>query len=359
MRTTRYSIAICQALCLALVPVIGMAASPSIDLAPYGREVAGERTRIMVLGSTHLSSMPDGFRAEQLDPLLARLEAFAPTIITIESVSGEDCDLLRRHPAMYPGVADTYCSGTAEARAATGLDVPEAIAAVEKAFADWPQSPTPAQRRRMIALLLAADDAVSAYVQWLSLPASERRAADGLDDALLARMRRLETAKNENTMVGARLAAKLGLQRVYKTDDHTADAVYGNDAERIAATMGTVWAQAAGHPLLGKMKEIENSGDMLALYRLVNGPEMLRTSVEVDFAAALREPSPGHDGRRYVAWWETRNLRMVSNIRAACARSPGARVLTIVGSSHKPYFETYLGMMHDIEVVDTLAWLKP
>ena len=68
------------------------AAPPTVDLSAYGREVAGPRTQVMVLGSTHLSAMPDDFRAERLDPLLARLEAYAPTIITIESVSGEDCD---------------------------------------------------------------------------------------------------------------------------------------------------------------------------------------------------------------------------------------------------------------------------
>lgn len=336
-----------------------VAAPPAVDLSPYGREVAGPRTQVMVLGSTHLSSMSDDFRAERLDPLLARLQAYAPTIITIEGVSGEDCDLMRRHPAIYPGVADAYCADTAQARAATGLDVPEAIAEVEKRFADWPQAPTPAQRRRMIALQLAADDAVSAFVQWLQLPVSERRAADGIDDALLARMHRLESSKNENILIGTTLAARLGLQRVYKIDDHTADAVYGKEGDRVAATMQKVWAPAASHPLFAKMKQLEAGDDMLALYRLLNSPEMERMSIEVDFAAALREPSPEHDGRRYVAWWETRNLRMVSNIRAACAGSPGARVLSIVGASHKAYFDAYLGMMHDLEIVDTHARLQP
>ena len=346
------------ACCLVLSPLLCIAA-PAIDLAPYGREIAGERTQVMVLGSMHLSSMPEGFRAEQLAPLLSRLETFAPTIITIESVSGEDCDLMRRHPTIYPGVADTYCGKVDEAREATGLDVPAAIAEVEKTFADWPRSPTPAQRRRMVALQLAADDAVSAYVQWLQLPEAQRHSGDGLNEALLARMRKIESSKNENILIGATLAARLGLQRVYKTDDHTADAVYGNDGGRVFATMQRVWAPAAGHPAVAKMESLSAGGDMLALYRYINSPGMLHVNIEVDFAAALKEPSENHDGRRYVAWWETRNLRMVSNIRAAFARAPGAHVLAIVGASHKPYFDAYLGMMHDVEVVDTSRWLQP
>lgn len=339
-------------------PALCDAASSSIDPRAYAREISGPRTEVLVLGTVHLSSMSDDFRPERLQPLLARLQDYAPTIITIEALSGEDCDLLRRHPAIYPGVAETYCADTEAAHKATGLDVPEAIAEVEKTLGDWPQTPTPSQRRRLAALQLAANDAVSAYVQWLQLPAAERHAGDGIDDALLERMRKLASSKNENILIGAALAAKLGLQRVYRVDDHTADAVYGNDGDRVFATMRAVWEPSAAHPLFVKMKQLEAGDDMLALYRFVNSPEVQRMNVEVDFGAALKEPSPEHDGRRYVAWWETRNLRMVSNIRAASARAPGGRVLSIVGASHKPYFDAYLALMHDIDVVDVVPLLR-
>ncbi len=62
--------------------------------------------------------------------------------------------------------------------------------------------------------------------------------------------------------------------------------------------------------------------------------------------------------RQYVAWWETRNLRMVANIRAAFGNHPGARVLSIVGASHKPYFDAYLDMMHEVRLVDPVTVLK-
>ena len=68
--------------------------------------------------------------------------------------------------------------------------------------------------------------------------------------------------------------------------------------------------------------------------------------------------TPQNYGRRYVGWWETRNLRMVANIRAAMATRPGARTLSIVGASHKGYFEAYLDKMHDVRLVDAEAILK-
>ncbi len=49
---------------------------------------------------------------------------------------------------------------------------------------------------------------------------------------------------------------------------------------------------------------------------------------------------------------------MVANIRAAFATQPGARVLPVVGSSHKAYFNAYLDVMHEVQLVDAEAILR-
>jgi len=41
---------------------------------------------------------------------------------------------------------------------------------------------------------------------------------------------------------------------------------------------------------------------------------------------------------------------MAANIREAVATHPGARVLNIVGSSHKPWFDQWARQMGDTEV---------
>jgi len=64
------------------------------------------------------------------------------------------------------------------------------------------------------------------------------------------------------------------------------------------------------------------------------------------------EPSPQQFGRGYVGYWETRNLRMVANIRDVLGQAPGKRLLAIVGASHKGYYEAYLNQMHDVQLVD-------
>jgi hypothetical protein len=90
-----------------------------------------------------------------LTPLLDKLAAFKPDIITHEGISGEQCDVLKRYEARYPGMFENYCWPTEDVEKATGLTVSAAMAEVEKTLVAWPASPTAAQRRRLTSLFLA------------------------------------------------------------------------------------------------------------------------------------------------------------------------------------------------------------
>lgn len=332
-----------------------------VDLATLDRGMPGEPAQLLVLGSVHLNAMPKGFDRDWLQPLLDKLAAFGPEVITIEAISGEQCDLAARHPAIYePGDMAQYCGNADAARAATGLDVPAAIAEARHLLGHWPASPTPAQRRRLAAVFMAANETPSAVVQWLQLPETERRAGDGLDEALIAALRKSAQYNNENYAIGAALAARLGLQRVHPVDDHTGDNIDVADGAAYGRAVQRAWsaAEAAAQPMRDRQAALSKGGDMLALYRYINRPEVLQLAIDSDFGAALRDRSPQRYGRLYVAGWEARNLRMVANIRSAFRERPGARVLTIVGSSHKPWFDAWLGQMQGVELVDVEQVLK-
>ncbi|MGB7409292.1 MAG: DUF5694 domain-containing protein, partial [Pontixanthobacter sp.] len=105
-------------------------------------------------------------------------------------------------------------------------------------------------------------------------------------------------------------------------------------------------------------KGLNEPGGLLAMYRAYNAPSHMALKYRSDFGAALVEPSPEGYGRRYVSYWETRNLRMVANIREVLGRDPGTRMLAIVGASHKGYYEAYLEQMRDVELVDVMPVLQ-
>lgn len=336
------------------------AASAQVDLTTLDKDMAGPRARVLVLGSVHLQDLPEGFRRESLEPVLDRLEAFRPDVITIEAIPGEQCDLVARHPAVYSEGWDTYCGSTDAARAATGLDVPAAIAEANRALKSWPAQPTVAQRRHLAAVFLAANDRASALVQWLQLPEAERRAGDGLDDALASLLDRSATRNDEGIQIGAQLAARLGLQRVFAIDDHTGDNIDIQDVETFSQELTQAWSagNAANQQVGERRGALVRSGDMLALYRYLNSAVVQGITADAEVGTAMRAKAPKASPQLWVAGWETRNLRMVANIRAAFREKPDARVLSIVGSSHKPWFDGWLGQMQGVEVVDAEQALK-
>jgi hypothetical protein len=326
---------------------------------------AAAPNEVLVLGTLHLSNLDEGFQPALLSPLLDRLAAWRPTAIATEDLSGLQCDSLRRYPSRYTDTIKSYCWDPAPANQATGLDVPAANAEAERLLADWPAQPTAAQRRHLAAVFMAAGERGSALVQWLRLAPEDRVADAALNTDLVAMLERLKTRRNETYLISAPLAARLGLERLWSVDDHSADTPDPVDpAEKKAyeTAIMTAWDNPASHARradsvrLGGL--LSQPDGILDVYRAYNSAEAQQATYRSDFGAALIEPSSQGFGRNYVGYWETRNLRMVANMRDILGRYPGGRMLTIVGASHKGYYEAYLDQMHDVRLVDVETVLR-
>jgi hypothetical protein len=356
-----------------LVPLLALAAAqlfaagtPAFDPRLHKAEIAGPPAPVLVLGSTHLSGLPPSTDPRIFQPLLDRLARFDPQIITVEGLSGEECDTLQRFKSVHGADTwETYCPDTADIQKATGLDVPSATMKVDETLARWPKAPTAPQRRRLAMLFLAANDRGSATVQWLRLAPAERHAGDGLTQAMVDIIERKGKPLNENYTIAAALAARLGLERVYEVDDHTADTALDNNSPEGKAYGDAI--QAAWHskppPAIRAEedrieKNLRTGGDVLALYRLMNMPAAQRATIASDMGRAVSVAASQPYGRQYVAWWETRNLRIAANIRSTLQKNPQARVLSIIGATHKGYLDAYLDMMQDVRIVDAEQFLR-
>ena len=353
---------------LALVALTAPAvAQPSFDPRPYQRQVAGERTQILVLATPHLSGTPEDWDPAVLAPLLDRLAAFRPDAIAIEALPGRQVAQLWQYRAVYPEMATSYGGRimimAGSAAAGTGMDMPQAEAEIRRLLADWPDSPTPAQRRRLAALFAASGDPHSALVQWWRLDPTERRAEDGINAPLMAQLNEYDRRRNENHLIGSRLAARLRLERVHPTDAQDDDVMTPEQMEAFGRLVfqplgEELRADPRFRPLMEASQRLRSPEEALATFRMLNAPATGQTNADLEWLRMIDRPVEGDLGRVRVGGWEVRNLRMAANIREVASRFPGGRVLVIVGSGHKPWLDAYLGMMSDVAIADSEALLR-
>lgn len=346
----------------ASAPAMAQTYDPAFDPSALNDQPAGSPNQIMVLGTPHLSQLRDSFRLEMLEPLVERLVRWAPTAVATEDNSGLLCDRMRRMSERYADAIESYCFDPSVAGSATGLTVSEANTKVETILADWSANPLPEMRRELAAAFLAAGEPGSAVVQWLRLPETEQVADTLLTEELVAILVDLAGRKNETYSVAARVAVQSGLERLWSVDDQSTFMGPEPDSDAYGAAIMAAWdnqatrMQAAEADMLAS--GLTEPDGLLAMYRGYNSPAYAEVKYQSDFGAALREPSSEGYGRRYVAYWETRNLRMVANMREVLGREPGTKMLAIVGASHKGYYEAYLTQMRDVELIDVIPHLE-
>lgn len=142
------------ALVVSALASTALAQTPAFDPRDWKTLLASQSTQVMTLGNPHLSQIATKVNDALMADVLNKLAAFHPDFITVEAVSGEQCDFLKRYASVYPGSYNAWCPLPDIAQKAIGMDGPTAESELEKLLAASP-TPAAAQRRRLAALFLA------------------------------------------------------------------------------------------------------------------------------------------------------------------------------------------------------------
>ena len=86
--------------------------TPAFDPQAWKASRAGPPTQVLTLGTAHLSQLKSPVNEGMMAALLDKLATFSPEIITVETVSGEQCDTLKRYAGLYPESFATWCKTT-------------------------------------------------------------------------------------------------------------------------------------------------------------------------------------------------------------------------------------------------------
>lgn len=326
-----------------------------------------EPTRVLVLATPHLAEMEQPPGAAALEPLIARLAGFRPSVIAVELLPPAVLEDMERRGGFFAQVAAQFGGlrlrqgkQQQERLGLTRREAEEAAAAI----LNPPGSLEPAARLRLVPLLVAALDWNSAVLQWSYLDLA-RRQAGGLPAELAAALDRALAAPREDISVAVPLARRLGLERLAYMDDHFDAQVFADIMARHPAEL----KKLAQHPLMqseARRRFYEESGRrlrqaagdgqaLLRHYQWVNSPEFLRRDEDFQWGTLRRTALDSGVDRARLAQWEARNLRMAAHVRQASALHPGGRVLVLVGSAHKPFLDRYLEPMTDVQLVQFSA----
>lgn len=326
-------------------------------------------TKVFVLGTPHLSAFADRFEPAMVDSVVAALDAFGPDAIAIENLSGRQVAAMERWGGRWEQVterfADTYLYHGRRVQEQAGWSWSAANQRADSLLSLAQSDSTSLDRDARLDLvrsLTAAYRFPSAALQWNHLPDDARSGQAMLPDTTAAALNASLTAANETYSIGMRLAHQRGHHRLYPID-HQAE-------KDRAVTVFPALMEAVGdsmrkaidtNPVLGRADSLKQvgleQGNFLPMYRYLNRDTVGQADVDIQWRTMLEVDLPDDVGRQWLALWESRNLHMVGHIRRAASQHPGGRVLVIVGSSHKPFFDAYLQQMMGVTVVEADAVL--
>ncbi|RZM30221.1 MAG: hypothetical protein EOO88_01600, partial [Pedobacter sp.] len=293
------------------------------------------QTKVMVLGITHLDAASSKFQLAWLEPLMCRLRAYNPQVILTEALPGEQVMGLDAYAA-YHGDAGKYAGPTLEmaktAQAELHLNAAQALVKADSLANKG--SLSPAQRRNLAAWFVAAAEPFSATVQWMRLDSVERTAGDGMSASLAKRLNRFIALRSELSSIAARLAADVGLERVYGAGDHASDAVLPNQANMQAAVDAEPGLKdlfnhntAAFHAVPEDTMKLVSPAQVVPVFKWKNSARFAELDADAQWFSMLRSTKMGLVGRQRVAAWEAQNLQMAVAIREATAAIAGGRAL--------------------------------
>ena len=356
---------LCVLVLLSILPLTAHAQQPGSVASLSATSVPDSAaTQVFVLATPHLSNVADQFEPSMIDSLVAALDAFGPDAIAIEKISGRQTAAMERWSGPFDRVVDNFAglylyhghqvqNRTGESWS-TANQRADSLLAVARSAAPGIDPDT---RLDLVQSLTAAYRFHSAALQWRHLPPDARAAQSLLPDTTAAALTATLDAANEVYSIGMRLAHHRGHQRLYPIDHQAEkDRVLPVFPPLMKAIGDSMRAALDANPVLRRVDSLETaglaSGNLLPMYRYLNRDTVGSADVNTQWRGMLEVHLPNDVGRQWLALWETRNLHMAGHIRRVTSMHTGDRVLVIVGSSHKPFFDAYLEQMMGVQVVD-------
>lgn len=315
-------------------------------------------TDVMVLGTMHLAVIQEPLSEDSLSSLIVKLKGFQPTAIAIEALRPADIIAMAHGVDEYRQTLEQFVGETAlslakEEQKALGVTPAQAISQRNRLLTS--NSFSLEQREKLIRLAVAAYDINTAILHWQyhPKPYSDAKLSLPLQEYLKKRASR----NNEINQIAVVLAIQCGLNRLYPIDDQLDKDLYpeviGRLMESFSKSKYTKLLRESEYVTKPQalMAQAVKSGDWLPLYTWLNSEEYKAQVVNQEWRTFLDKDLAVKPSLERIALWEIRNLNMASHIMRVVAQNIGGKIIVIVGSNHRVFFEDYLSRMIGVNLV--------
>ena len=319
-----------------------------------------ENSKILVLGSKHLSRIDDSVEPEMLDSLLELLEEFDPSLIGVEKMSPDLIAAMKVWGGGHEQVLEMMAGRTIRLgrMMQSYLEINQREAANRAgSLSEKVKAGAKEYRGELIGYQIASYDLYNAILQWTYLREMQNENLVKLPDEVVDELDELAKNANEIMSIGVRLAVEQELDELALIDDHTEkgdfieyepkyrEQLQGNrEYEKMLQSDAFLKGDAI-------LEESLDEGDLLPHFLYMNSFEFQKGNVHSQWGMHYRVEFDDNLGRARVALWEARNLKMAAHIRQKSALHAGENILIIVGASHKPYLDAYLKELPDVELL--------
>ena len=331
-----------------------------ICLLPFFTNAQSNKTKILVLGTHHLSQIID-FEPIMLDKVISKLDTFNFDVIGIEKMSGELLnDIRSRQDSSFDGITKgrfgaSYLAVADTIQAIKNITFLEAKKNIQILLNK--ESLTINDRKKLLFNYLGTTDLPSAALQYQYINNKSIFTTE-FEKYIVHIIEKNIATHSEYYSLAVSLAKRENINQLQPIDNIQDESLlykyypdFIEDYKKHSDKLNKINQLPVYQKFNQLIKEGIQANDLSKLYEFLNSDDYKTQDYNGQWSIWLKTNFPSGSDRARYSLWEMRNLQITANIMKVVARNPGKKILIIIGASHRGFLEEYLKQMEDVEVM--------
>lgn len=313
------------------------------------------KTKVLVLGTTHLSSL-SGVKETYLKRVLDSLAIYKFDAIALERMPPELLlDIKSRKDEAWQELYSDYSNAiTLGEKYQRILKLNYENAKKKEDSLLNKQNLNEADRIQLMNTALCTYDLWTASLNYQYIIDKSK-----IDTSTVNLLNGYHQSSSEFNLIGVNLAKRLHINKLNYIDNLEDETILSLDFPYFFNEYTT--SQTKINELVSKASifsevnqlQAENvkKMDLYPLYKLLNSERYMKEDYAGQWELWLKTNFISKTDRSRFSLWEMRNLQITANIMRLVAKYPEKTILVVIGASHKSFIEKYLQQMPDIELL--------